>query len=266
MPSRGCSTRAAPRSSASTGSARLGSARLGGILQSRLRQLLGPLVSLPLTLITYLTDIVLIISMSAYWLIAAPALRRFCLSLFPVPQRRRIDDIAADALGSIGGYVRGVAIDSLIIGAIVYAGLAVIGLEYALALAVFAGLTEAVPIVGPIVGALPAIGLALLESPTRALVVLGFFVVVQQVESNLLTPFVMRSQTDVPPILTLLALLVGASIGSARGNSCRGSGCRWATRSTRSTPATRRAYGGIPRPRRSWSSSSPGTWRRAPPY
>ena len=192
---------------------RLGPGRLGGILQSRLRQFLGPLVSLPLTLITYLTDIVLILSMSAYWLIAAPALRRFCLSLFPVPQRRRIDDIAAEALGSMGGYVRGVAIDSLIIGAIVYAGLAVIGLEYALPLAVFAGLTETVPIVGPIVGAIPAIGIGLLHSPTQGLIVLGFFVVVQQLESNLLTPFVMRSQTDVPPILTLLALLVGAAIG-----------------------------------------------------
>ncbi len=113
----------------------------------------------------------------------------------------------------MGGFVRGVVIDAAIIGALVYIGLLVIGVKYTLALALIAGLGEVVPIVGPIVGAIPALLVALLDSPTQALIVAGFFLAVQQIESNIVTPFVMRSQTDIPPILTLLALLVGGALG-----------------------------------------------------
>ncbi len=190
-----------------------GTTNLAGFIQARLRQFLGPLTTLPLTLATYITEIILIVSMSAYWLLAAPAVDRFFVSLFPARHRRRIDTLTDEMGATMGGYVRGVVIDAAIIGALVFAGLWVIGVEYTLVLAVFAGLTEVVPIIGPIVGAVPAIGIALLDSPTQALTVLAFFVVVQEVESNLVTPFVMRSQTDITPVLTLLALLVGGAIG-----------------------------------------------------
>ncbi len=113
----------------------------------------------------------------------------------------------------MGGFVRGVVIDAAIIGALVYVGLSVIGVEYTLVLALIAGLGEVVPIVGPIVGSIPAILVALLDSPTQALIVAGFFFAVQQIESNIVTPFVMRSQTDIPPILTLFAVAVGGAIG-----------------------------------------------------
>ena len=175
--------------------------------------LIGTLVALPLAIVSSATELLLVLAMSAYWLLAMPALRRFALSLFPTRHHERADTTLGAMGSTMGGYVRSVLIDSAIIGALVYAGLGVIGVEYPLVLALIAGLSEVVPIVGPILGAIPAVGIALLDSPTQALIVLAFFVVVQQVESNLLTPYIMRRQTDIPPILTLFALIAGSAVG-----------------------------------------------------
>ena len=177
---------------------------------SRLTDLL---LSTPMTLASYLLETILVVFMSAYWLAAQPDISRFFLSLFPDAQRRRARSVLEEMGETMGGYVRGVIIDSAIIGVLVYLGLTVIGVEYTLVLALIAGLGEVIPIVGPILAAIPAIAVALLDSPTKALIVLGFYLVVQQVEGNLLTPFIMHSQTDIPPILTLFAILVGGAIG-----------------------------------------------------
>ena len=182
-------------------------------LQGYASRLTDLLLSTPMTLASYLLEATLVVFMSAYWLAAQPDISRFFLSLFPDAQRRRARAVLAEMGETMGGYVRGVVIDAAIIGVLVYLGLTVIGVEYTLVLALIAGVSEVIPIVGPILGAIPAIAVALLDSPTKALIVLGFYVAVQQVESNLLTPFIMHSQTDIPPILTLFAILVGGAIG-----------------------------------------------------
>ena len=182
-------------------------------LQGYASRLTDLLLSTPMTLASYLLEATLVVFMSAYWLAAQPDISRFFLSLFLDAQRRRARAVLAEMGETMGGYVRGVVIDAAIIGVLVYLGLTVIGVEYTLVLALIAGVSEVIPIVGPILGAIPAIAVALLDSPTKALIVLGFYVAVQQVESNLLTPFIMHSQTDIPPILTLFAILVGGAIG-----------------------------------------------------
>ena len=187
--------------------------RLMGALQGFVTRLTDRLMSIPLTLASYLVEATLVVFMSAYWLAAQPEIARFFLSLFSRERRQSARAVLAEMGETMGGYVRGVVIDAAIIGVLVYLGLMVIGVQYTLVLALIAGVSEVIPIVGPILGAIPAIAVALLDSPSKALIVLGFFVAVQQVESNLLTPFIMRSQTDIPPILTLFAILVGGAIG-----------------------------------------------------
>lgn len=117
----------------------------------------------------------------------------------------------------LGAWVLGQLILMAFIGLIVYGGLFFLRVEYALPLAILAGLLEIVPTIGPIVSAIPAILVALIGSPLLALSVLALYVIVQQVENNLLVPMVMRRSVGLPPILTIVALMIGAKFGGVAG-------------------------------------------------
>ncbi|MBA2467792.1 MAG: AI-2E family transporter [Chloroflexia bacterium] len=191
--------------------------RVSAAVQLAIDRFSDVLLSLPFTLFSSVIDVILVVFMSIYWLIATPALSRFTLSLFPPRHRRWANDVL-DAMGqTMGGYVRATAINGVIIGVMTYVGLLVIGLEYALVMAVLAGLGEFLPVVGPIFAAIPAIAIALIDSPQQAIIVTIFFIALQQLESNLLVPFIMRQQADVPPLLSLFGLLAGSALGGILG-------------------------------------------------
>jgi len=192
-------------------------ARVSAAAQTAIDRFSDVLLSLPFTLFSSIIDVILVIFMSIYWLIATPALSQFALSLFPPRYRRRANDVM-DAMGqTMGGYVRATAINGVIIGVMTYVGLLVIGVQYTLVLAVLAGLGEFLPVVGPIFAAIPAIAIAVIDSPQQAIIVTIFFIALQQLESNLLVPFIMRQQADVPPLLSLFALLAGSALGGLLG-------------------------------------------------
>lgn len=192
-------------------------ARVSAAVQSAIDRFSDVLLALPFTLFSSAIDVILVVFMSIYWLIATPALSRFALSLFPPRHRRRVNDVL-NAMGrTMGGYVRATAINGIIIGVMTYIGLAVIGVQFTLVLAVLAGLGEFLPVLGPILAAIPAIAVALIESPQQAIVVTVFFIALQQLESNLLVPYIMRQQADVPPLLSLFGLLAGSALGGLLG-------------------------------------------------
>lgn len=188
-----------------------------GMLSSSLGQTGGRLVQLPVSVATSLVDIFLVLFISIYWLIAVPALHRFTLSLFPRARRRGVARVLRRMGQAMGGYVRGSAINAVIVGVLIYAGLLIIGVDYALALALQAGLLEIITVIGPIVASVPILLVALLQSPTTALITLIFLVVMQQIENHILVPNIMRTQTDVPPLLVVLALFAGATAGGLLG-------------------------------------------------
>lgn len=175
------------------------------------------LVSLPLLIVSTVLDLFFVIALSVWWLISIPRLHRFVLSLAPEPGRSQIASILHEMGTSMGGFVRGTVIDMTIIGVLLYVAYLIIGVEYGLALAVLGGLLEAIPIVGPIVAAVPAIAIGLLHSLPQALMILALYIAVQQFESHVLTPKVMRSQTDVPPLLVLVAVVLGGAAGGLLG-------------------------------------------------
>ena len=118
-----------------------------------------------------------------------------------------------DISSKLGHWLRGQLVLCLIIFAASYLGLSVIGVDYALTLALFAGLMEAVPMVGAYLGAIPAVMVAILSgSPLKGLVVAIFFLIIQQVEGNLIVPQVMKKAVGVHPMLILLAALIGAAL------------------------------------------------------
>lgn len=191
--------------------------RLIDSIASSISDFSGALVALPMAVVSAAFELAMVFVMAIYWLITLPALRRYVLSLVPQARRERVSSVIAEIGQTMGGYVRGSVLSGLAVAALTYIGLVIIGIEYTLVLALIAGLGELIPILGPILAAIPALGIALLESPTQALIVLGFYVALQQVESHLIMPNILHSQAHIPPLLVIFALFAGGSIGGILG-------------------------------------------------
>lgn len=104
-----------------------------------------------------------------------------------------------------------------LVGLMTFIGLNLIGIRYALALAVLAGLLEAVPNLGPTISSIPAILLGFATSPVMGFAALALYFIVQQLENNLIVPVVMKKAVGLNPIITLVALLVGGKTGGVLG-------------------------------------------------
>ncbi len=127
--------------------------------------------------------------------------------------RKQFIEVLHDISSKLGQWLRGQLVLCFIIFAASYLGLSVIGVDYALTLALFAGLMEAVPMVGAYLGAIPAVMVAVLSgSPLKGLIVAIFFLVIQQVEGSLIVPQVMKKAVGIHPMLILLAALIGAAL------------------------------------------------------
>lgn len=112
----------------------------------------------------------------------------------------------------LGDWVRGELMLMLTIGLMSYIGLSLLGIPYALPLAIFAGILEIVPIIGPIIAAIPAIIVTLTISPLLALAVAALYFLIQQLENNIIVPKVMERAVGMDPLATILALMVGAKL------------------------------------------------------
>lgn len=127
--------------------------------------------------------------------------------------RKQFIEISNDISNKLGRWLRGQAVLCLIIFVVSYIGLTILGVDYALTLALFAGLMEAVPMVGAYLGAIPAVTVALLSgSPVKAVIVAIFFLIMQQLEGSLVVPQVMKKAVGVHPMLVLLAAMVGGTL------------------------------------------------------
>ena len=102
--------------------------------------------------------------------------------------------------------MQGQVILALIIGVLVYLGLTILGVRYALLLAVLAGVFEIIPIFGPILAAIPAVLIGFIDGgASMALFVIGLYTIIQQFENQLIYPLVVRKVVGVPPLLVILA-------------------------------------------------------------
>ena len=140
--------------------------RVGGIpivdaLSGQLQGLTDRLFTLPMMIVSSLFDVLLIVFLSLYWLLASPQLGRFVRSLFPPEHRERAGEVQAELSRTVGGYVRGVGINIVVVTVVSYIGLRLIGLPFTLVFAVIAGLMEVVPIVGAFVAGAIIVGFAL---------------------------------------------------------------------------------------------------------
>lgn len=175
------------------------------------------LLNLPLQALNVLFDALVVFFLSLYLLIAGPRLKHFVLCLVPQSRRRRVGRALGRMGRAMGGYVRGAALSGVFVGLLTWVALLIVGLEYRGALAVAAAVGEFVPYAGPIVAAAPAMLVALGTSPSTALIVALLYIGMQQLESYVIAPNVMKTQTDLHPALVILALAAGFSVGGLIG-------------------------------------------------
>ncbi|HEY4864406.1 MAG TPA: AI-2E family transporter [Candidatus Dormibacteraeota bacterium] len=164
-----------------------------------------------------LGDLASIFLLSVTWMAASGDLRTFVLSLFSPGRRELVGALTTETSRAFAGYVRGVAINMIAIGALATLACWALRLPGPLVLGVFAGFCELIPLLGPFLGAVPAVLLGFTISPAYPLIVAAVYLALQQLESNVLTPVVMRRQTGLRPFLILLSLIVGAALAGIWG-------------------------------------------------
>lgn len=153
-----------------------------------------------------------VLVMTLYFLSALPSIKHQAYQLVPASRRERVQKLGDEILVRIGGYVGGAATIAFIAALSSYVFLRIIDLQLALALALFVGLTDLVPLVGATIGAAVVSVLGFLDSPSKGIACIVFYVVYQQVENYLIYPRVMKRQVEVPAALTVVAVLFGGAL------------------------------------------------------
>jgi predicted PurR-regulated permease PerM len=152
-----------------------------------------------------------------FWISERLVIRRAILRLLAPERRERGLQIWEDVENKLGDWVRGQLILMGVTGIAFAIGLTGLGVKYAVLLAVFAGLMQLVPMVGPGIGTAPAVLVALTQRPELALFTLGLGLVVHVIVGNVLLPRVMRSTTGVSPLTVILGILIGAKLMGVPG-------------------------------------------------
>jgi predicted PurR-regulated permease PerM len=154
---------------------------------------------------------------SLFWILTREPAGRFASSLLPSAQGTRAAELWAEIARGLAGYVRGVAINMVAIGIVTGSAAALLGLPAPALLGLVAGLTEMVPIVGPLLGATPAVLLGFTVSPYHPILVALVYLLIQQLEAHTLVPLVMRHSAGLPALVVIVALATGAALGGVGG-------------------------------------------------
>jgi predicted PurR-regulated permease PerM len=161
---------------------------------------------------------VLVVVVGGIYLAAQPGLYRTgLLKLVPLRQRALMAETFDDTGRALRLWLLGQLVAMALVGLLIGVGLALIGVPSAFALGLLAAIAEFVPLIGAVVAAIPALLLALAEGNDVALLTLALYVVVQQIEGNVITPIVQQRIATLPPALTLFAILAAGSLFGTLG-------------------------------------------------
>jgi len=152
-----------------------------------------------------------------YFILEKNIVSRLLGNFFDDIELNRINLIAERAQKRLSSWFWGEIILMIVVGTMTYIGLNIIGMKYALALAVLAGLLEVVPNLGPITSSIPAILIGFSYSPVLGFYCAILYLVVQQLENNLIVPVVMKKVTGLHPIVTLVVMVVGGKLAGIIG-------------------------------------------------
>lgn len=158
-----------------------------------------------------------ILLLAYHWTLDGPQDIQSLLRLVPKDTRESIVELISAIENKVGFYIGGQAVLCLVIGSMSLAAYLLIGLPNALLLALAAGLLEAIPMIGPLMGAIPAALIAISIAPSKLVWVIVITLLIQQVENNFLVPRVMRKAVGVNPFVSLLAIFAFSSLFGIAG-------------------------------------------------
>jgi predicted PurR-regulated permease PerM len=171
-----------------------------------------------LAVVDLVIAVVTVLTLVFFWLIGRQHMQRFILALLPYEHRAGVRHGWNEVEGKLGMWVRGQAIVIAFVFVVTTAAYFVIGLPGALLLGLISGIAEIIPIVGPVLGAIPALLVAAASGQLElVLLVAGVWFVIQTLESYVLVPIVMKNTIGMPPFVVLVSLVVGAAAGGLVG-------------------------------------------------
>ena len=170
-----------------------------------------------LGLVSGLLDVLMILLLALYITTDGPMIAGYLRAFLPPDRHRQASRITGRIFVRLGGWVSGQILLCVIIGFVSWVGLTLIGVPYAVVLALVAGMMEAVPNVGPIIAAVPAVIVAALYSPWKALFVALLYLLIQQLENYIIVPRVMSKAVELHPLAVLLALMIGGELMGVLG-------------------------------------------------
>ena len=161
---------------------------------------------------------ILVIVLSFYLSVESDGVSNFLRIVTPAKNEKYILGLWKRSQHKIGLWMQGQVVLAVIIAVLVFLGLTLMRVDNALLLAVLAGMFEIIPLFGPILAAIPAVTLTLVaDGMTSALLVVGFYIIIHQFENQLIYPLVVRKIVGVPPIISILALIVGYKLAGFVG-------------------------------------------------
>lgn len=164
-----------------------------------------------------LFSIFIVLVITFYVLAEENATKRIFRSMLPSQYLPYVYQIFNRIQDKLGLWLRGQIILSFIVGLMVYLGLLFLGVKYALILGIIAGLLEFIPYLGPTFSGVLGVLLTFFQSPINALLVLILYIVIQVLENNILVPNIMRRAVGLNPVISIVALLIGGSLGGVIG-------------------------------------------------
>jgi len=154
---------------------------------------------------------------SFYMLIDRHRLGQTIEDLFPSRYREKATLTIHLVEQKLGAWLRGQVVLSLVVGTITWVALTLLGIPFALPLAIMAGFLEIIPTLGPIIAAIPATIVGLAISPVMAVTVILVYTGIQLSENNILVPKIMQKSAGVSPLLVLISITIGAKLAGVMG-------------------------------------------------
>jgi predicted PurR-regulated permease PerM len=164
-----------------------------------------------------LINIVVLLVISFYLLLERKNLGRYLLRFFGDNAEKTGTRVMDQIEKRLGGWIRAEILLMIIIGLLTFIGLTLLGIDYALPLAILAGFLEIIPNIGPFISAIPAVLVGLIISPLMALAVAALYFLVQQIENNFIVPQLMAKECGINPLITIIALIAGFKLGGMIG-------------------------------------------------
>lgn len=162
-------------------------------------------------------SLIMTFTIAFYITVEKKAVKQLVPTIIPVKYRHFVNKFLASSQDKVGAWGRGMIVLCLTVGILTYIGLSILGIRFALVLALIAAVTELVPWIGPWLGGIPAFIVGLAISPLTGLWVAILYIVVQQIENSFIVPYVMKRAVGLNPLVTIIVLLIGGKVAGFWG-------------------------------------------------